>query len=113
MKLKNIVKETLKNGGSSTSLLNKSANGFMVSVKDCAIIPVNDFNVKALKKVITKNIELLSNPSNFLGTWIDNGNVYIDISESINDRETAIKLGKERHQLGIYDISNQQTIELI
>ena len=46
----------------------------------------------------------------FIGMWTEDGRVFLDAVDHITDRDDAIKLGRERHELAIYDIANGQTI---
>jgi hypothetical protein len=46
----------------------------------------------------------------FVGTWIEGGELYLDITEHTSDLGLAINLAEQRNQLGFYDIANQQTI---
>lgn len=72
--------------------------GYQVSHKDLMIIPV----YKLTKKLIMACImELLH--GEHLGIWIDNGKAYIDLSEHIATKKQAMKAGKERKQLSIWN----------
>lgn len=42
-----------------------------------------------------------SNPKAKIGVWEDGGKIYLEPSEQVDDRATAIKLGKERNQIGV------------
>lgn len=110
--IKNILKTTKQNGGASINLHGDSAKtGYMVSIKDCVIAPLDKFNKKMIKKVMKQNKELLKE-NGYLGTWIDNGKVYIDISKNIKSRNQAINLGIKNKQLGIFDLNKFETIRL-
>jgi len=47
----------------------------------------------------------------FLGIWKDDNKIYFDLSEVIHDKDQAIKIAKERDQLGIFDFNTMETIE--
>lgn len=53
----------------------------------------------------------LATGKNYLGTWLKDGKIYLDVSENIMDRDEAIRLGKERNQKAIWDVVNQTEIE--
>lgn len=47
-----------------------------------------------------------------VGVWYDKGFVYLDVVNVVEDRDDAIRLGRDRSQLAIYDLSLGQCIEL-
>lgn len=110
--IKNIYRNTIVDNGSSTNLKGEKAqNGYMISIKDCSIVEVNKFSVKVLEKIIKQNQDLLQK-GNYLGTWIDNNKVYIDISTRLEKLDEALQLGIENKQLGIFDLNNMETIRI-
>lgn len=72
--------------------------GYQVSHMDLMIIPV----YKLTKKLIMACISELLHGEH-LGIWIDNGKAYIDLSEHIATKKQAMKAGKERKQLSIWN----------
>ena len=42
--------------------------------------------------------------------WIDGGKAYIDCSEYVSTKKQALKVGKERKQLSIWDWKNSNAI---
>jgi hypothetical protein len=51
-----------------------------------------------------------TDPNFFIGGWLNKGTVYLDVSELVLDRETAIRLGQKRNQIAIWDIANCEEI---
>ena len=49
-------------------------------------------------------------PGNYLGGWVDNGKLYLDISTVVTDKNEAIELARRNDQLGIYDLEKGETI---
>jgi len=49
----------------------------------------------------------------YLGFWIEEGKLYIDLSERYEDFETAFKVGFERGQKAIWDSANSVSIYLV
>ena len=48
-----------------------------------------------------------------IGGWVDNDGVaYIEISDIVQDRTEAIKLGWMREEKAIYDLNNNEEIEI-
>ncbi len=116
MKYEKIIKETLKNNGGSFNVSKKKIKsplkGYMCSIKDILIIDKKDFNVKLLKSLVKKEFELLKENENFLGTWVDEGKVYIDISANFTDKEKALQVAEENKQIAIFDLQKMKSIYL-
>lgn len=113
--IKDIVSKTLENGGTTTSILTGEMNpvsGFMCSLKDCAIIDIEQFNTSSIEEIIKDNNSLLLQENVYLGTWVNEGMVYIDISENITNIKEAIAVGIVRNQLAIFDCSRKEVITL-
>lgn len=45
-----------------------------------------------------------------IGTWTENGTVYIDAVTIVEDQVLAIALGENRGEIAIYDFTNQDSI---
>ena len=74
------------------------AKGYQVSEKDLLIIPA----YKLTKKHLMDMLNRLPVGAN-LGVWIDQGKAYIDCSEYIATKKQAMKLGKQRKQISIWN----------
>lgn len=74
--------------------------GYQVSKKDCFVL-----SVKHTNKILRAVNSLLNGlkPGEFCGLWVDGGRVYVDISERITSKREALKLGRERAQISIFD----------
>lgn len=48
----------------------------------------------------------------FVGVWIDDGQVYFDLSEYVYEKDVAVVLGHRRGQKAIFDCSTKQSIYL-
>ena len=46
------------------------------------------------------------------GVWMHDGDLYVDTSESFDSLDEAVKAGKERKQLAIFDQVEDKVIEL-
>ena len=94
-------KTVLANNGAT---LDKDGNilaykqGYQVSHEDLFVIPVYKLR-KSLLIATLKELPM----GDCLGIWIDNGKAYIDRSERITNKRLAIKVGKQRKQLAIYN----------
>lgn len=74
--------------------------GYQVSRKDCYTLNVRNVN-KILRAVRSVLSDLKA--GEFCGIWVDGGRVYVDISERISRKRDALKIGRERAQISVYD----------
>lgn len=94
------IKSIIKNGGAT---INNNGNriimktGYQVSKRDLLIVSVSEFTKDILKSLIQK----LSRRGEYLGVWIDNGRVYIDISHRASTKKQAMQAGRELNQLSV------------
>jgi len=121
-----IVRSTLErvkeNGGLSVSLKDGSepTKGFMVAKgkKFAAIVKADEFfdeakGAEILSSYMKQHKSEFNNSNNYLGLWhnTDDGQVYLDVSENIEDEGEAISRGRERDQISIWDVANFKEIE--
>ena len=110
-----MIKEMIKNGGATLDVnynnFNASA-GYMVSIKGHEKkININD--IENIKKEIIKKMELIKRKkSYFVGLWVDNELMYIDISKHIIKYNRALEVARNNKQLAIYDLKNNKNIYL-
>lgn len=118
--MKNIAKKiktnTLKNGGGEFNIHNgkNPTVGYMIIIKDVAIIDLKDFTIKVLNKIINDNKKLLLLKSVYLGTWIDDydNKVYIDIFKNYKNKNYCLKIAKKLRQLTILDLNTYTGINV-
>lgn len=93
--------------------------GFMVAKgkKFAAIVKAEDFfsdtkGVEVLSSYLKQHKSELNKENNYLGLWhnTDDGQVYLDVSENIEDEGEAISRGRERDQISIWDVANLKEI---
>ena len=112
--LKEFVAAIVKNGGATYNLANGGTptNGYMVSKKGFEIkfwdVPIEHAVILFIQKYGFE----LNNPENFLGAWMDEGTLYLDISNHYTDKDEALKQGIVNQQRAIYDVINQESIYL-
>ena len=110
-----MIKEMINNGGATLDVnynnFNASA-GYMVSIKGHEKkININD--IKNIKKEIIKKRGLVKNKKNYyVGLWVDNDILYIDISKHIIKYGRALEVARNNKQLAIYDLKNDKSIYL-
>ena len=111
MSNKEIIKEVLKNGGLTIDLEEKK--GFMCSIYGME----KTFNLEQLEeleKELDNYKNIVKNKKNvYVGLWLDNNIIYLDLSKHYNDKKQAIKKGIENRQLAIYDIEKDKSIDLL
>jgi len=114
----NFKNSIIANGGSSYNLLTgefNPNNGFMVSIKGHELsIP---YNLNGIQYDIARYIKskadiLISGLSEnkFLGAWLDNGLLYLDVSILVDTEIEAIQLAKENNQLAYFNNSTKESI---
>ena len=112
--IKTIIEEIKENGGGTYNKELKSIsakNGYMVSLQGFERKCKTE---QEIEKAITENMEIIRGLDGaYLGAWIDEGIVYIDISVLVDNKEDAMQLGKLNNQLAIYDIQNNESIYLL
>jgi hypothetical protein len=114
MKLEDI-KRIIENKGETLTKELKKADingGFMVSLEGAEVQKnVNDIN--GIKKAIEEKQEIIKDNNNmYIGLWLNNNIMYIDISINIIDKVEALEFAKYNKQLAIYDIENNNNIYL-
>lgn len=99
-----IVQETLKNGGYTH---NKNGGRYVVAIEGNTVkISADRFNFEN----VLSYVKVFNNFD--LGTWVENGIVYLDTVETYNNFETAKKLGLERGEIAIFDLETMEEIRL-
>jgi hypothetical protein len=115
-----IVRFTQEWGGLSINMVDGSmpTTGYMVAKppKFGKIVDAVDFNdpvkgPKILSSYMKTHKNDLGNGKNYLGTWLNEGKVYLDVSENIQSKSKATKIGRERNQLTIWDVANLSEID--
>ncbi len=114
MELKDI-KKIIENKGETLNKELKKADlkkGYMVSLEGTETQTQGD-DYQAIKKAIKEKQEIIKDKDNlYIGLWLDNNIMYIDISINIQDKTEALEFGKYNKQLAIYDLINNDSIYL-
>jgi hypothetical protein len=113
--LKEFVAAIIDNGGATYNLAigDTAHKGYMVSKKGFEMQFKPGIDVKqAVIKFMEKYGFDLCFEENFMGAWIDEGILYMDISNNFTKRSEAIREGYKNEQLAIYDIVAQKTVYL-
>ena len=73
---------------------------------------VNEDNVHIVGQVLYDFVYSKHVPGSHIGFWLDDGILHVDIVNLLTDREEAIKLGKERGEIAIFDGTTSEDIRL-
>lgn len=114
MKNEKII-EIINNGGATLDQNYNnfsSNNGFMVSIKGQEVkIDKND--IKGIQEEIKKKKEFIGNKKGlFIGLWLDNDTMFIDVSIHIINYLEALEIARNNEQKAIYDLKNNNSIYL-
>lgn len=107
-----IKKYVLKNGGltlNSHGLKADLKSGFMASYeKSEKTLDLKDLS----SEIIAGALKEASKKRAFLGLWLNDNILYIDLSINIKDLSQALEFARANKQLAIYDIKNDKSIYL-
>ena len=109
------IQRIIKNGGETLTKELKKAelkNGYMVSLEGAETQTKGDDYNGIIKAIEEKQAIIKDNNNLFIGLWLDNNKMYIDISINIIDKVEALEFGKRNKQLAIYDLVNNDSIYL-
>lgn len=114
-KIKNIIDYTQKNGGCSFNSnleILEDLKGYTISIQKFEYkTDIQKYN--EIEKNILKKMEIVKNKKNYIiGTWIDNGILYIDINKIEMNYTRACDFGRSQKQIAIFDNVNKKSIYL-
>lgn len=83
-------------------------DGYMVAVSGHEVtIPVAEFAGAHIVRYVADKWDVLTGKGDvYLGAWLADGLVYLDVSECVSSRARALFLGSERKQLAVWDVAN-------
>ena len=104
------------NSGASYNMMTKEYNpnkGYFVSLPNLETkVSLQSLSVDDIVTFINKHRSLLQDKTKFIGGWIDNEVVYLDISEQIFDKREALERGYKHSQLAIYNANEGKVVDL-
>jgi hypothetical protein len=93
----------------------RGQNLYAVSIypERSVFLPIEGLTPSLVEDFIRANRDLLSDPRNCVGIWYvrEEGTLYLDVSTTLPSLETAVRLGQEYNQIGIYDFQNGRVID--
>ena len=109
------IMEIIKNEGATLDYNYNSFNsniGFMVSLKGQEV-KVNKNDIENIKKEVDKKREFIKDKKGlFIGLWLEDDILYIDISVHIINYLKALEVARNNEQKAIYDLKNSNSIYL-
>lgn len=102
------VNDVNANGGATVSIYGASlpTDGYYVSDEGGAIVSADIFNPADVQAFITRHESALLQSGAYLGAWLSDGKVYLDVTRHFDTLSDAMRHGADNHQLAIWDITN-------
>lgn len=87
--------------------------GYMVSLPGAErIVDINEDLAHSIIQYMGNHLPILRDAKYFLGGWVHEGKLYLDVSENILDVRKAKIAGYQRKQLAIWDVVYSREIVL-
>ena len=112
-RLKELKNYIIENDGLTLSSDGEIANlktGYMVSLSgyEKVIKDIKFLELAQVKSYLKKAKRLNA----FVGFWVDDGKIYLDLSINISNKKEALKIAKNNKQLAIFDCKKLVSIHL-
>lgn len=109
------VKEIAAHQGFSLNAHMQAApsSGYMVSTTKNTekVIDLSSLTADDIAEYRAEQANNLTAPNAYLGAWVYEGKVYLDVSRHESDLDQAIRLAKANDQLAIYDLATGNSID--
>lgn len=114
MKIEEVKRIIEEKGATLTKELKQAelTRGYMVSLEGAESQVKGDDYQTIIKAIEEKQTIINNNDNLFIGLWLDNDIMYVDISINIIDKVEALEFAKYNKQLAIYDLANNDSIYL-
>ncbi len=89
--------------------------GFMVSLPGCETkiqMDGNEHTEWCISAHAHVHGLVLSDAGNYLGGWVDNGVLFLDVSRNVATLAEALAVGRAWGQLAVYDLDNGQVLSV-
>lgn len=102
----------IEHGGFSFNVNGSAVEpGYFVSIEGHErVISLVSITPEDIDNYIHDHKGILRQPNNFVGGWVSNGNVFLDVSKSFQTEPEAMEFGAANHQEAIYDAFNDVVI---
>jgi ribosomal protein S18 acetylase RimI-like enzyme len=86
--------------------------GYAVAlVQDTALeVPLEEFTPQHIEQVVRAYQDVYQHPNTVIGTWVEDGKVYIDPAEIVPTLDDAIIRGAARRQISTYDVAGDTVV---
>jgi len=100
---------TAATGGATVGLdLSSPASGYAVALPGHESIGTAD--AARVSAYVTRNLDLLSDPGTYLGAWMHDGALYLDLSRVVPTLTEALAMGQDAGEIAIFDLSTGHEI---
>lgn len=113
--LREFIQATKQNNGATFNLNTGELNpgsGYFIGLKGGSVSKNRKDNSDLIQQFVLKNSFQLSDKDNFLGSWVEDGEIYLDVVVRVTELKEAIKIGLKNEQIAIYDASKKEVITL-
>lgn len=76
------------------------------------VVEVDIARAETITAFISTNLEWLARDDHYLGAWVHEGRLYLDVSVVYDDRSDAMVAASDAQQMAYYDLLNRQTINV-
>ena len=104
-KIYKTITEIIAEGGATLNAEGRAVNyatGYQVSRRDMFTIAAARLRWSHIKPLLAKGA--------FVGVWVENGIAYVDMSERVNTKAEALRLGRERNQISVWNWSKKTCV---
>lgn len=113
-----VYRDIVKNGGGTYRVepgvsLTPPAHteGYYVSRAGAEVkFPADMLTYQAIAGYLFMQRDALAEPDAYFGAWIDNGTIYLDVTEHVYNYHLAVTRGKHNEQLAIWDVADGKSI---
>lgn len=106
------VADVTRDGGATVSLNGEAlpTHGYFVSDQGGEVIPFEKFTEDTVRGFAHVHAFELAHAAVYLGGWVSDGQVYLDITRHYFNRVSALNAAAENQQLAIWDVANATEI---
>ncbi len=106
-------RSTIENGGVTINIKGEQPNQgyvFALEKETEKVISQNEFSPKHIDDYVRTYRKKLRKEGAHLGSWVDDGSVYLDVSYVGEPSEKTIKLAEKAGQLAVFDLGTFETV---
>lgn len=74
------------------------------------IVPLEQFSAQVVAEYVTTHAEILRQDGVHLGTWVNDGNVYLDLTTVYRTQAEALQAARKTQQLAVFNIGTGEEI---